>query len=154
MATTYNDLYLDKPGDDTTVAAIKLRKPLSVSLMVGPPVDRESDGYYVSSFLAQPGKKVVCGGKNLKKDTDYVNLGDINRFTCGIGYRNKNFYADVAYQYQRQQGEVTPFQTQFNDGAMIAAYPSLNLSGAVNSMLSEKVDLNRHNVMLTLGYKF
>ncbi len=87
-------------------------------------------------------------------NTDYVNLGDINRFTCGIGYRNKNFYADVAYQYQRQQGEVTPFQTQFNDGAMIAAYPSLNLSGAVNSMLSEKVDLNRHNVMLTLGYKF
>jgi len=62
LASACNDLYLDKPGDDTTVAAIKLRKPLSVSLMVGPPVDRESDGYYVSSFLAQLGKKVVCGG--------------------------------------------------------------------------------------------
>ena len=87
-------------------------------------------------------------------NTDYVNLGDINRFTVGLGYHNKNFYMDLAYQFQKQQGEITPFQTQDNDAAMLAAYPSLNLSGTVNSMLPEKVDLNRHNFMLTLGYKF
>ena len=62
LASSCNDLYLDKPGDDTTVAAIKLRKPTEVNLMVGPPVDRESDGYYVSAFLSRPGRKVVCGG--------------------------------------------------------------------------------------------
>lgn len=62
LASACNDLYLDKPGDDTTVAAIKVRKPVPVSLMVGPPVDRDSDGYYVSAFLSGPGRKVVCGG--------------------------------------------------------------------------------------------
>lgn len=57
-----NDLYLDKPGDDTTVAAVKFRKRLNVNVMVGPPVDKEKDDYYISEFMSGPGKKVVCGG--------------------------------------------------------------------------------------------
>lgn len=62
FASACNDLYLDKPGDDTTVAAVKLRKRLDVNLMVGPPVDKEKDNFYVARFLEGPGKKVVCGG--------------------------------------------------------------------------------------------
>ena len=62
LASACNDLYLDKPGDDTTVAAIRFREPLQVNIMVGPPVDRDSDDYYVSTFLEGEGKKVVCGG--------------------------------------------------------------------------------------------
>lgn len=57
-----NDLYLDKPGDDTSVAAIKFRDRLDVNIMVGPPVDQEKDDYYIGEFLKGPGKKVVCGG--------------------------------------------------------------------------------------------
>ena len=57
-----NDLYLDKPGDDTSVAAIKFRKRQDVNIMVGPPVDQEKDDYYIGEFLKRPGKKVVCGG--------------------------------------------------------------------------------------------
>jgi hypothetical protein len=62
LASACNDLYLDKPGDDTTVAAVRIRESLHVNIMVGPPVDRESDDFYVSSFLEGEGKKVVCGG--------------------------------------------------------------------------------------------
>lgn len=62
LASACNDLYLDKPGDDTTVAAIRIREPLQVNIMVGPPVDRDSDNYYVSSFMHEEGKKIVCGG--------------------------------------------------------------------------------------------
>lgn len=62
FASACNDLYLDKPGDDTTVAAVKLRPRLDVKLMVGPPVDKEKDNFYVEQFLSGPGKKVVCGG--------------------------------------------------------------------------------------------
>ncbi len=57
-----NDLYMDKPGDDTTVAGVKVRKPLEVSLMIGPPIDKTMDDFYVSEFLKTDGKKIVCGG--------------------------------------------------------------------------------------------
>lgn len=57
-----NDLYADKPGDDTTVAAVKIRKRLDVNIMVGPPVDKERDDFYIQRFLDGPSKKVVCGG--------------------------------------------------------------------------------------------
>ena len=62
LAGVCNDLYLGTPGDDTTVAAVKVRKKLPVSLMIGPPVDKEKDDFYISRFLAGEGKKVVCGG--------------------------------------------------------------------------------------------
>lgn len=74
-------------------------------------------------------------------NTDYVNLGDINRVTAGLGYKGKHVYGDVAYQYQKQTGEVTPFRaTDLNTGAPLTA--------------SRNVDFKRHNVMLTLGCKF
>lgn len=57
LASACNDLYLDKPGDDTTVAALKIREKLNVNIMVGPPVDKEKDDFYVSNFLSGDGKK-------------------------------------------------------------------------------------------------
>ncbi len=62
LASVCNDLYLGQPGDDTTVAAVKVREKLKVSLMIGPPVDKSKDDFYISRFLSGEGKKVVCGG--------------------------------------------------------------------------------------------
>ena len=62
LASACNDLYLDKPGDDTTVAAIKIREPLQVNIMVGPPVDRESDDFYVSRD--SPGEDITFRAYN------------------------------------------------------------------------------------------
>lgn len=62
LASACNDLYVDKPGDDTTVAAVKIRKRLDINIMVGPPVDKEKDDYYIQHFLEGPSKKIVCGG--------------------------------------------------------------------------------------------
>lgn len=62
LAGVCNDLYLGEPGDDTTVAAVKVREKLKVSLMIGPPVDKSKDDFYISRFLSGEGKKVVCGG--------------------------------------------------------------------------------------------
>ncbi|MDR3317858.1 MAG: serine/threonine-protein phosphatase [Clostridiales bacterium] len=66
LASACNDLYLDKPGDDTTVAAVKIREELNISLMVGPPVDKTRDGFCVSRFLSEGGKRVVCGGTSAR----------------------------------------------------------------------------------------
>ena len=62
LASACNDLYLDRPGDDTTVAAIRIRPRCEVHLMVGPPVDKEKDEHYVQHFMQGADKRIVCGG--------------------------------------------------------------------------------------------
>ena len=62
LASACNDLYLDRPGDDTTVAAIRVRPRMEVHIMVGPPVDKDKDQYYVERFMQGADKRIVCGG--------------------------------------------------------------------------------------------
>lgn len=62
LASACNDLYMGEAGDDTTVAAVRFRDKAEVSVMVGPPVNREADDFYVSRFMSGGGKKIVCGG--------------------------------------------------------------------------------------------
>lgn len=78
-----NCLYLDKPGDDTTVAVIKLREPEYIDLFTGPPEDKNNDSFVVNKLKSARGKKVVCGGtaanivsreldEELKINMDYI----------------------------------------------------------------------------------
>ena len=62
MANACYELYGHRPGDDTTVLAVKFRAPLTVNMMIGPPSSPESDSLVVQEFMAHDGKKVVCGG--------------------------------------------------------------------------------------------
>ena len=62
MANACYELYGHRPGDDTTVLAVKYRAPLTVNMMIGPPSSPESDGAVVREFMAHDGKRVVCGG--------------------------------------------------------------------------------------------
>lgn len=55
-------LYGYRPGDDTTVVTVSIRKPLNVDMMAGPPLDKKDDAKVVESFMTNKGKKVVCGG--------------------------------------------------------------------------------------------
>lgn len=73
LASACNDLYLDKPGDDTTVAAVKIREELKVNIMVGPPVDKEKDDMYIGEFMKKPGKHIVCGGTSSQIVAKYLN---------------------------------------------------------------------------------
>ncbi len=73
LTSACNDLYLDKPGDDTTVAAVKLRRRVNVNIMVGPPVDKEKDNFYVGKFMEDGCKKVVCGGTSSQIVARYLN---------------------------------------------------------------------------------
>lgn len=56
------DLYLQHPGDDTTVATIKVTQPKVATLFSGPPIDKAQDAYVVEKLIGTPGKKIVCGG--------------------------------------------------------------------------------------------
>lgn len=64
LTSACDELYQYRPGDDTTVAVMRIidRKP--VHLMTGPPRKPEDDCVMVNDFLSgdNTAKKVVCGG--------------------------------------------------------------------------------------------
>lgn len=62
LATECYRLYHEKPGDDTTIAVLRLCKRQRVSLMIGPPSSIGLDELMVTDFFSVEGKKIVCGG--------------------------------------------------------------------------------------------
>lgn len=67
-----NDLYGGEPGDDTTVAAVKIRQRIPVSLMIGPPSNPQDLKKMQTLFFAKEGKHIVCGGTTSKLAADYL----------------------------------------------------------------------------------
>lgn len=59
-------LYSNRPGDDTTVLAIKARYPKKTTIVVGPPEDPTKDTFVSKELFRSNGKKVVCGGTTSK----------------------------------------------------------------------------------------
>lgn len=57
-----NTLYMDKPGDDSTVCAMRIKKSTPLTIMVGPPRENENDKIVVDKLMYSDGLKVVCGG--------------------------------------------------------------------------------------------
>ena len=58
-----DELYQYRPGDDTTVAVMRIIERKTVHLMTGPPVDRDDDRKMVEDFMAGEGvKRIVSGG--------------------------------------------------------------------------------------------
>lgn len=93
------------------------------------------DKAYLNQFLNS-------SNYNYATNTDYVNLGELQRVTGGIGYRSGSWYADMAYMYQTQKADVYAFHLP-SGGA-----------NTTNRLQAAQVDLNRHNLQFTVGYKF
>jgi len=55
-------LYGGKPGDDTTVCTVKIRRREPMNLVIGPPADPADCGKMMSLFFSKEGKHIVCGG--------------------------------------------------------------------------------------------
>lgn len=62
LSDACNDLYEQKPGDDTTVAVVRVRERQVVNIFTGPPEKKEDDERLMYDFMHSPGKKIVCGG--------------------------------------------------------------------------------------------
>ncbi|NLL04408.1 MAG: SpoIIE family protein phosphatase [Clostridiaceae bacterium] len=84
LLSVCENLYARKPGDDTTVAAIKIRKPVVVNVMIGPPVNKNEDRNVVNRFFDGEGKKVVCGGTTSQIVSRVLN----KKITTNIKYYN------------------------------------------------------------------
>lgn len=56
------DLYINQPGDDTTVATLQAIKPKEAVLFSGPPKDQKNDEAVIKELMSSKGKKIICGG--------------------------------------------------------------------------------------------
>lgn len=57
-----DELYEEKPGDDTTVAVARVAERRVVSIFTGPPAKKEDDERIIYDFMHAEGKKVISGG--------------------------------------------------------------------------------------------
>ena len=91
-------------------------------------------------------------GNAYSSEADFVNWKDINRFTVGLGYQIKKFNIDLAYQYSAQKGDFYPFSNlpaiSYTTGIGATAKTTPNFASAT------KVENNRSQLLLTLGYQF
>ncbi len=57
-----NRLYGGRPGDDTSVCTIRIKKREPMNLLFGPPSNRDDCDKMMSLFFSKEGKHIVCGG--------------------------------------------------------------------------------------------
>ena len=80
LGAACKDLYMDKPGDDTTIAAVRIREGIDVDIMVGPPADKSQDEAVVGEFLKRPARKIVCGGTSSQLVARYLHTKLVTSF--------------------------------------------------------------------------
>lgn len=149
-----DNYYDDSSSDDMMNSATKRTLKGVHTLKLGAELKATDEiavrvGYnYVSPMYktaATKGTTVNSVSNAYTSTTDYTNWEATNRITCGVGYTKDHFSIDLAYQYSTQSGKFRPFNNlTFNDNGTTAT----NYSDAV------KVKNDRHQVLLTLGYKF
>ncbi|GLI49953.1 serine/threonine phosphatase [Tepidanaerobacter syntrophicus] len=62
LSAVTTNLYMEKPGDDATIAALKIIKPEFATVFTGPPQDPKDDEKVIERLMKSEGKKIVCGG--------------------------------------------------------------------------------------------
>lgn len=72
LVQAVQDLYCGKPGDDVSVAVIKVRRKLMATLLTGPPVNEDVDEEIVKRFKERTGFLAVCGGTTAKIVARYL----------------------------------------------------------------------------------
>ncbi|MBQ7986893.1 MAG: hypothetical protein IJ253_00070 [Bacteroidaceae bacterium] len=102
------------------------------------------DGARLNQYIDSPALDYMTS-------TNYMNLSDANVLACGIGYRHKRFYIDMTYKFRQQNGEFYAFDDSFSsEGQFVADNPGL----ANIKLQPVDVNLNRHTITWTMGFKF
>lgn len=62
LSEAVDDLYMQRPGDDSTVFVAKVLQNKTVNIFSGPPKNKEDDPKMVKDYMKSVGAKVICGG--------------------------------------------------------------------------------------------
>ena len=120
-------------------------------------------GYnYVSPMYNENGHKdgsVWSPGTWYSSTTDYTNWKSTNRITCGVGYQIDKFTIDLAYQYSVQNGDFYPFMSYYSSKTFEHSVLKDDMGNPLimsynNVPDATEVSNKRHQVLLTLGYRF
>ncbi len=65
-------LYGGRPGDDTTVCTVKIRRREAMNLVIGPPSNPADCDKMMSLFFSKAGKHIVCGGTTSNIAAEYL----------------------------------------------------------------------------------
>lgn len=156
-----NSLYMEQPGDDTTVVTVKVCTEKPCTVLVGPPVDAKEDEGLVKKFLELPGIKIVCGGttskivsrlmnKELKVDLLYASpdvppigyIDGINLVTEGVVTLRKA--CSIIRNYSVQNGEAGGFFKD-KDGASQLAKMLLEQSNHIHFIVGKALNPAHQN---------
>ena len=145
----YDDSESDRVMNDHTKQTLKGVSTLKLGLEYKPdPAIAVRFGYnYVSPMYKEDGFKdgtLASDGSYYSSATDFTNWKATNRITCGLGYATGQFNIDLAYQYNTTKGEFMPFMT----------YEDKNEKDYNNFCDPVEVSNKRHQLLLTVGYKF
>jgi len=87
-----NNLYNNKPGDDTTIFTLKIRSPEYIDIFIGPPSNKSLDCFLVEKMSEPGSKKIICGGttaliaeRELKRELE-IDLDSMNEEIPPIAY--------------------------------------------------------------------
>ncbi len=139
LANQCNNLYNSRPGDDTTVAVVRIRERQQVNLLIGPPTNKEDDEKMLSLFFAKEGIHIVSGGTTgslvskylnqpLILETEYLDkeipptasIKGVDLVTEGVITINKVLY--YADNYLKQNNEYFNWFYQIDGASQIAKY--------------------------------
>ncbi len=145
----YDDSYSDGGMNDHTKATLKGVSTVKLGAEYKPlPSLAVRLGYnYLSPMFSKDGYRdgsISSPGNAYATSTDYTNWESTNRITCGLGYSVKKFLVDLAYQYTQTNGNFYPFMSYYSK------------TNKQEDCIADAVSVSnkRHQLLLTLGYRF
>lgn len=156
-------LYGDKPGDDTTVVAVKVKEQEVINIFTGPPENSADDSKVVNEILETDGQVILCGGttanivsRELKRDIE-VDLSTMSKdippiahmqgillVTEGVLTMNKTI--EILNQYSNSEFNVEILEKlEENNGASMLAKTLIEDCTNVNIWLGKAVNPAHQN---------
>ena len=112
------------------------------------------DQYHLNSYAIDQSSRTNYA-MDQSSSTSYMRMGTTNILTLGMGYHWKSFYVDLAYKLRNQSADFYAFDTSFTDyntGDPVFLQNNLNLANKTIDPVD--VNLTRHAITCTLGFKF
>lgn len=164
-----NSLYESKPGDDTTVCTVKIRKRKAINLMIGPPANASDDQKMMSLFFGKEGKHIVCGGTTSSIASDYLKkplkIGTLAYLSADIppiaqidgvdlvteGVITINKVLEYAKDYLKDNRQYTSWNYNM-DGASMIARLLLEEATDINFFVGKAINPAHQNPNLPIGF--